>query len=94
MRAVAILDLARTRRLAMVASGTKKARAMASTSRRASVTGEVPRTSGYEPGLPPQQAWLGGRWEPDPLVLDEQALIVDIKDKGLLVITGFSCRIR
>jgi 7,8-dihydropterin-6-yl-methyl-4-(beta-D-ribofuranosyl)aminobenzene 5'-phosphate synthase len=52
------------------------------------LTGEVPRTTGYEPGLPPQQAWLGGRWEPDPLVLDDQALIVDIKDKGLLVITG------
>jgi 7,8-dihydropterin-6-yl-methyl-4-(beta-D-ribofuranosyl)aminobenzene 5'-phosphate synthase len=52
------------------------------------VTGEVPRTTGYEPGFPPQQAWLGGRWEPDPLVLDEQALIVDIKDQGLLVITG------
>ena len=39
-------------------------------------------------GFPPQQAWLGGRWEPDALVLDDQALIVDIKDKGLLVITG------
>jgi 7,8-dihydropterin-6-yl-methyl-4-(beta-D-ribofuranosyl)aminobenzene 5'-phosphate synthase len=52
------------------------------------VTGEVPRTTGYEPGFPPQQSWLGGRWEPDPLVLDDQALIVDIKDKGLLVITG------
>jgi len=52
------------------------------------VTGEVPRTTGYEPGFPPQQAWLGGRWEPDPLVLDDQAMIVDIKDKGLLVITG------
>jgi len=52
------------------------------------ITGEVPRTTGYEPGFPPQQAWLGGRWEPDPHVLDDQALIVDIKDKGLLVITG------
>jgi 7,8-dihydropterin-6-yl-methyl-4-(beta-D-ribofuranosyl)aminobenzene 5'-phosphate synthase len=52
------------------------------------VTGEVPRTTGYEPGFPPQQAWLGGSWEPDPLVLDDQALIVDIKDKGLLIITG------
>jgi 7,8-dihydropterin-6-yl-methyl-4-(beta-D-ribofuranosyl)aminobenzene 5'-phosphate synthase len=52
------------------------------------VTGEVPRTTGYEPGFPPQQAWLGGRWAPDPLVLDDQALIVDIRDKGLLVITG------
>jgi 7,8-dihydropterin-6-yl-methyl-4-(beta-D-ribofuranosyl)aminobenzene 5'-phosphate synthase len=52
------------------------------------VTGEVPRTTGYEPGFPPQQAWLSGRWEPDPLVLDDQALIVDVKDKGLVVITG------
>ena len=52
------------------------------------VTGEVPRTTGYEPGFPPQQAWLGGAWEPDPLVLDDQALIVDVRDKGLLVITG------
>ena len=52
------------------------------------VTGEVARTTGYEPGFPPQQAWISGRWEPDPLVLDDQALIVDIKDKGLLVITG------
>jgi 7,8-dihydropterin-6-yl-methyl-4-(beta-D-ribofuranosyl)aminobenzene 5'-phosphate synthase len=52
------------------------------------VTGEVPRTTGYEPGFPPQQAWIGGRWEPDTLVLDDQALIVDIKGKGLLVLTG------
>jgi 7,8-dihydropterin-6-yl-methyl-4-(beta-D-ribofuranosyl)aminobenzene 5'-phosphate synthase len=52
------------------------------------VTGEVPRTTGYEPGLLQQQAWVDGRWQPDPLVLDDQAIIVDIKDKGLLVITG------
>ncbi len=52
------------------------------------VTGEVPRSTGYEPGLPPQQAWLGGRWEPDPLVLDDQALIVNVRGKGLVVITG------
>ena len=52
------------------------------------VTGEVARTTGYEPGFPPQQAWLGGAWQPDPLVLDDQALIIDIRDKGLLVITG------
>ncbi|WP_329378755.1 MBL fold metallo-hydrolase [Streptomyces sp. NBC_01716] len=52
------------------------------------VTGEVPRTTGYEPGFPPQQAWLGGKWEPDPLVLDDQALIIDVRDKGLMVLTG------
>jgi 7,8-dihydropterin-6-yl-methyl-4-(beta-D-ribofuranosyl)aminobenzene 5'-phosphate synthase len=52
------------------------------------ITGEVPRVTGYEPGFPSQQAWLGGAWQPDPLVLDDQALIVDVKDKGLVVITG------
>jgi 7,8-dihydropterin-6-yl-methyl-4-(beta-D-ribofuranosyl)aminobenzene 5'-phosphate synthase len=52
------------------------------------VTGEVPRITGYEAGFPLQQAWVDDRWQPDPLVLDDQALIVDIKNKGLLVITG------
>jgi 7,8-dihydropterin-6-yl-methyl-4-(beta-D-ribofuranosyl)aminobenzene 5'-phosphate synthase len=52
------------------------------------VTGEVPRVSGYEPGFPPQQAWLGGAWEPDPLVLDDQALIVNVAGHGLVVLTG------
>ena len=52
------------------------------------VTGEVPRITGYEPGFPPQQAWLGGRWQADPLVLDDQALIVNVAGQGLVVITG------
>jgi 7,8-dihydropterin-6-yl-methyl-4-(beta-D-ribofuranosyl)aminobenzene 5'-phosphate synthase len=52
------------------------------------ITGETPRVTGYEPGFPPQQAWLGGRWEPDPLVLDDQALLVNVAGKGLVVITG------
>ena len=52
------------------------------------ITGEVPRTTGYEPGFPPQQAWIGGDWEPDPLVLDDQALIVNVTGRGLVVITG------
>ena len=52
------------------------------------ITGEVARTTGYEPGFPPQQALLDGRWQPDPLVLDDQALIVNVAGKGLLVMTG------
>jgi 7,8-dihydropterin-6-yl-methyl-4-(beta-D-ribofuranosyl)aminobenzene 5'-phosphate synthase len=52
------------------------------------VTGEVARTTGYEPGLPVQQAWLEGGWQPDPLVLDDQALIINVRDKGLIVMTG------
>jgi len=52
------------------------------------VTGEVPRVTGYEPGFPPQEAWLGGRWEPDPLVLDDQALVINVAGRGLIVLTG------
>lgn len=52
------------------------------------ITGEVDRTSGFEPGFPPQQAFRDGRWEPDPLVLDDQALILHVAGKGLVVLTG------
>src|SRR5579859_3666136 len=52
------------------------------------ITGEVARTTGYEPGFPPQQALLDGGWQPDPLVLDEQAMIVNVRGRGLVVITG------
>lgn len=52
------------------------------------VTGEIPRVTGYEPGFPPQQAWLDGGWQPDPLVLDEQAVVINVRDKGLVVLTG------
>lgn len=52
------------------------------------VTGEVPRVTGYEPGFPVQEAWSDTEWRPDPLVLDDQALMVDVRDKGLVVITG------
>ncbi|MGB6457898.1 MAG: MBL fold metallo-hydrolase [Streptosporangiaceae bacterium] len=52
------------------------------------ITGEVDRTSGFEPGFPPQQAFRSGRWEPDPLVLDDQALVVHVTGKGLVVLTG------
>jgi len=52
------------------------------------VTGEVDRTTDYEPGFPLQEAWRGDRWEPDPLVLDDQAVLVNVRDRGLIVITG------
>ena len=52
------------------------------------ITGEVDRTTGYEPGFPVQQAWRNGAWEPDPLVLDDQAVVINVRGKGLVVITG------
>lgn len=51
------------------------------------VTGEVPRTTGYEPGFPAQQAWTGGSWQPDPLVLDDLAAM----NPGMLAPAHCTC---
>jgi 7,8-dihydropterin-6-yl-methyl-4-(beta-D-ribofuranosyl)aminobenzene 5'-phosphate synthase len=53
------------------------------------VTGEVDRTTEFERGMPPpHQAWTGSGWEHDPLVQDDQALVVHVRDRGLVVLTG------
>jgi 7,8-dihydropterin-6-yl-methyl-4-(beta-D-ribofuranosyl)aminobenzene 5'-phosphate synthase len=52
------------------------------------ITGEVDRTTDFEHGMPLHEALHGGRWEPDPLILDDQALVVHVRGRGLVVITG------
>jgi 7,8-dihydropterin-6-yl-methyl-4-(beta-D-ribofuranosyl)aminobenzene 5'-phosphate synthase len=53
------------------------------------ITGEADRTTDFERGMPPShQRWSNSTWEPDPLVLDDQALVVHVRGKGLLVMTG------
>ena len=53
------------------------------------ITGEVDRTTEFERGMPPpHQAWTGSGWEHDPLVQDDQALVVHVRDRGLVVLTG------
>lgn len=53
------------------------------------VTGEVDRVTEFERGMPPaHQALAAGRWQHDPLVQDDQALVVNLRDKGLVVLTG------
>jgi len=56
------------------------------------VTGEVERTSGYETGFPPQvhQALLSDTWEPDGAIADDQAVVVNVRDKGLVVMSSCS----
>jgi 7,8-dihydropterin-6-yl-methyl-4-(beta-D-ribofuranosyl)aminobenzene 5'-phosphate synthase len=53
------------------------------------ITGEVDRTTEFEHGMPPShQALVDGEWRHDPLVLDDQALVVHVRDRGLVVLTG------
>jgi 7,8-dihydropterin-6-yl-methyl-4-(beta-D-ribofuranosyl)aminobenzene 5'-phosphate synthase len=55
---------------------------------RVLITGEVDRTTGYEPGMLGQQALRHNAWVPEPETLDDQALVINVKDKGLVVMSG------
>jgi 7,8-dihydropterin-6-yl-methyl-4-(beta-D-ribofuranosyl)aminobenzene 5'-phosphate synthase len=52
------------------------------------ITGEVDRVTGFEKGFAIHQAWRGGSWQPDPLILDDQALVANVAGRGLVVLTG------
>ncbi len=54
------------------------------------VTGQVRRTTEFEKGFPLQRAWINDRWEPDPWVWDDQAVVCHLRDKGLVILTGCS----
>jgi 7,8-dihydropterin-6-yl-methyl-4-(beta-D-ribofuranosyl)aminobenzene 5'-phosphate synthase len=52
------------------------------------ITGEVDRATDFEVGFRGHEAFRDGRWEPDPLILDDQALVVHVAGRGLVVLTG------
>ncbi len=52
------------------------------------VTGEVDRTTEFERGFPGHEAHRHGGWQPDPLILDDQALVAMVRGHGLVVLTG------
>lgn len=54
------------------------------------ISGEIPRVTPYEKGLPPHVKDIGNGWEPDPWIMDERYTAIHLKDKGILVFTGCS----
>jgi 7,8-dihydropterin-6-yl-methyl-4-(beta-D-ribofuranosyl)aminobenzene 5'-phosphate synthase len=53
------------------------------------ITGEVDRTTEFERGMPPaHEAWTGSEWRHDPDVVDDQALVVHVRGRGLVILTG------
>lgn len=56
---------------------------------RVLITGEIPRTNSFEKGFPNHYSEVEeGKMEADPLIKDDQAIILTVKDKGLVIITG------
>ena len=54
------------------------------------VTGQVDRVTDFEKGFPLQQMHTDHGWEPDTWIWDEQAVVCNMKDKGLVVLSACS----
>jgi 7,8-dihydropterin-6-yl-methyl-4-(beta-D-ribofuranosyl)aminobenzene 5'-phosphate synthase len=55
------------------------------------VSGEIPRVTPFERGLPGQvRRTADGQWEPDELLMDERWLAVNVKGKGIVVLSACS----
>jgi 7,8-dihydropterin-6-yl-methyl-4-(beta-D-ribofuranosyl)aminobenzene 5'-phosphate synthase len=56
------------------------------------VSGEIPRVTPFETGLPGQvrRSDDGKGWESDELIMDERYLAVHVRDKGLVVLSACS----
>jgi len=56
------------------------------------VSGEIPRVTRYEVGVPNHlsRSADGQAWEPDPLIMDERFVAVRVKDRGEVVFSACS----
>jgi 7,8-dihydropterin-6-yl-methyl-4-(beta-D-ribofuranosyl)aminobenzene 5'-phosphate synthase len=54
------------------------------------LSGEIPRATSFEQGLPGHVRRENGSWVPDPWIRDERFLAVRLRDKGLVVFTACS----
>ncbi len=52
------------------------------------VTGQVHRTTDFETGFPIHYALRNDEWQKDPYIHDDQAVVMHVKEKGLVVLTG------
>jgi len=52
------------------------------------ISGEIDRITDFEKGFPLHYTKRLGKWEQDPLIKDDQCLIVNVRNQGLVIITG------
>jgi 7,8-dihydropterin-6-yl-methyl-4-(beta-D-ribofuranosyl)aminobenzene 5'-phosphate synthase len=52
------------------------------------VTGEIPRETSFEKGYIQHKALEDQSWKPDPWILDDRAIAIHVKGKGLVVVSG------
>ena len=52
------------------------------------VTGQIHRSTPFEQGFSIHYAYIGNKWQQDPLIHDDQAVVLNVKGRGLVVVTG------
>ncbi len=52
------------------------------------ITGEVDRSTAFETGFQGHEARRSDGWRADPLILDDQALVVSLGNRGLVILSG------
>jgi len=52
------------------------------------VTGQIDRVTPFEQGFPIHYANLADRWQQDFLIHDDQAVVIHVRQKGLVILTG------
>jgi 7,8-dihydropterin-6-yl-methyl-4-(beta-D-ribofuranosyl)aminobenzene 5'-phosphate synthase len=54
------------------------------------VSGQVERHTPFEQGFPIHYAHSAAGWEPDPMIWDDQNVVINVRNKGLVVVSGCS----
>jgi 7,8-dihydropterin-6-yl-methyl-4-(beta-D-ribofuranosyl)aminobenzene 5'-phosphate synthase len=54
------------------------------------VTGQVDRVTAFEKGFPLQLTQTSEGWEPDTWIWDDQAVVLNVRDRGLVVLSSCS----
>jgi 7,8-dihydropterin-6-yl-methyl-4-(beta-D-ribofuranosyl)aminobenzene 5'-phosphate synthase len=52
------------------------------------VTGQIHRSTPFEQGFPIHYARMEEQWKQDPLIHDDQAVVLHVKGRGLAILTG------
>ena len=52
------------------------------------VTGQIHRSTPFEQGFPIHYARIADQWQQDPYIHDDQAVVLHVKNKGLVILTG------
>jgi len=54
------------------------------------VSGQVERLTAFEQGFPIHYARENAGWELDPMIWDDQNVVINVEDKGLVIVSGCS----